>query len=58
MFENFQLQQCQHTKKYIYIIHLIQENITSLLASVYTSVAGTSVNMANQTSDTLEVSNE
>ncbi len=36
------------------ILHLILENILNLLASIYTSVAGMSVNMANQASDILQ----
>ncbi len=41
---------------HVCIIHFISENIMSLLVSIYTSAAGTSVNTANQTNDILQYS--
>ncbi len=43
-----------YRKQYVCIIHLILENIMSLLVSIYTSATGTSVNTANQTNDILQ----
>ncbi len=40
-----------YRKQYVCIIHLILENIMSLLVSIYTSAA---VNTANQTNDILQ----
>ncbi len=42
-----------YRKQYVCIIHLILENIMSLLVSIYTSAADTS-NTANQTNDILQ----